>query len=79
MTWVSRVPETFGSATALTQAVAGDLAASGEEMAWRTFCVVEAGVRQRWLVVHSRAARNRAEKTLQRKHLLQGDSEMKAF
>ena len=79
MTWVSRVPETFASAAALVQAVAVDLAASGEETIWRTLCLVEAGVRQRWLVVHSRAARNRAEKTLQRKHLKLGDSEMKAF
>ena len=79
MTWVSRVPETFASAAALIQAVAVDLAASGEGTIWRTLCLVEVGVRQRWLVVHSRAARNRAEKTLQRKHLKQGDSEMKAF
>ena len=79
MPWISRVPETFASAVALIQAVAGDLEASEEETAWRTFCIVEVGVRQRWLVVHSRAARRRAEKTLKKKHLKQGESELKAF
>ena len=79
MTWVSRVPESFGSACEIIQAVAGELAASGEEMAWRTLCVVEVGIRQRWLVVHSRAARQRAEKTLAKRHLKQGESELKAF
>jgi transposase len=59
--------------------VAGDLADSGEETAHRTLCVTEAGVRQRWLVVHSRAARRRAEKTLAKRHLQQGEAELKAF
>jgi len=75
--WVSRVPETFGAAREIVQAVAGDLADSGEETAWRA--VGEAGVRQRWLVVHSRAPRHRAEKTLAKRHLQQGEAEMKAF
>ena len=38
----------------------------GGEMAWRTLCVVEAGVRQRWLAVHSRAARHRAQELVGR-------------
>lgn len=63
----------------LVQAVAGELASGGEELAWRTLCVVEVGIRQRWLVVHSRAARCRAEKTLEKKHLKQGEAELKAF
>jgi transposase len=79
MTWVSRVPETFGSACEIVQAVAGDLADSGEEVAWRTLCVIEVGIRQRWLVVHSRAARCRAGKTLKKRHLKQGEAELKAF
>jgi transposase len=79
MTWVSRVPETFGSACEIIQAVAGELADGGEEMAWRSLCAVEVGIRQRWLVVHSRAARRRAESTLQKRHLRQGETELKAF
>ena len=77
--WVSRVPETFGAAREVMQAVAGDLADGGGEMAWRTLCVTEAGVRQRWLVVHSRAARRRAEATLRKRHLRQGKADLKAF
>jgi len=79
MTWVSRVPETFGSACEIVQAVAGELADEGGEMAYRAVCIVEAGVPQRWLVVHSRAARCRAEKTLKKRHLKQGEAELKAF
>lgn len=77
--WISRVPETFGSARAVIDAVAGDLAASGEETAHRAVGIVEAGVRQRWLVVHSRAARDRAESTLRKQHLKQGEADQKAF
>jgi len=77
--WVSRVPETFAAARAVVQAVAGELADSGEEVAHRSVCVTEAGVRQRWLVVHSRAALRRAEATLRKRHLKQGEAEMKAF
>ncbi len=79
MAWVSRVPETFGAAREIVQAVAGDLAESGEEVAHRSLCVVEAGIRQRWLVVHSRAARRRAEATLRKRHLRQGEADLKAF
>jgi transposase len=78
-TWVSRVPETFGAACEIIQAVAGELAGGGGEVAWRTLCVTEAGVRQRWLVVHSRAARRRAEATLRKRHLKQGEADLKAF
>jgi transposase len=77
--WISRVPETFGSARAIVDAVAEDLAARGEETAHRAVGIVEAGVRQRWLVVHSRAARHRARATLARRHAKQGEADLKAF
>ena len=77
--WISRVPETLGLARELTLAVAGDLARSPGEMAWRSLCVTHGGVRQRWLVVHTQAARQRAEKTLRRRHLARGEAEWKAF
>ena len=79
MVWLSRVPETFGAARALIDAVADDLAASPEETIYRAVGVVAAGVRQRWLVVYSRAARLQAEATLRRQHVKQGDIELKAF
>lgn len=77
--WISRVPETFGAARGIIDAVAGELAASDEETACRAVGIVEAGVRQRWLVVHSRSARHRAEATLRKQHLKQGEAELKAF
>ena len=77
--WISRVPETVGLAREVALAVAGDLARNPEEMAWRSLCVAHGGVRQRWLVVHTRAARQRAEKTLRKRHLAQGEAEWKAF
>ena len=77
--WISRVPETLGSAREILLAVAGDLMRTEEESACRAVGVVYAGIRQRWLVVFSREARQRAEKTLQRQHLRQGEAELKAF
>jgi len=74
-----RVPGIFGSVGEIIGAVAGELADEGGEVAYRAICVVEAGIRQRWLVVHSRAARRRAEKTLKKRHLKQGEAELKAF
>jgi transposase len=77
--WISRVPETFGSARAVIDAVAADLAARGEETAHRAVGIVEAGVRQRWLVVYSQAARRRAEVNLGQRHAKQGEADLKAF
>lgn len=77
--WISRVPETVGLAREVALAVAGDLARSPEEMAWRSLCVAYGGVRQRWLVVHTQAARQRAGKALAKRHLAQGEAEWKAF
>jgi len=77
--WVSRVPETFAAAREMIHAVADDLAASQAETVHRAVGIVEAGVRQRWLVVHSRAARRRAEATLRKQHQKQGEADLKAF
>ncbi len=77
--WISRVPETLGAAREILLAVAGDLMQTEEESACRAVGVVYAGIRQRWLVIFSREARQRAEKTLQRQHLRQGEAELKAF
>ena len=77
--WISRVPETIGLARELTLAVAGELMLSSEEQAYRALGTRYGGLRQRWLVVYTRAARYRAEKTLQKQHLKQGQAELKAF
>lgn len=63
----------------LTVAIASDLMASREEMAYRCVGVTYAGIQQRWLVVYTRAAQQRAEKTLQKRHQKQGEADIKAF
>jgi len=77
--WAGRVPETFAAACEAIHAVAGELADGGEEMAWRSLCVAELGIRQRWLAARRRAARRRAEATPRKRHLRQGEAELKAF
>lgn len=77
--WISRVPETIRSAREIILAVADDLMTSEEESAYRALGTVYGGIRQRWLVVYSRPARQRAEKTLQRQHLKQGSADLKAL
>jgi transposase len=77
--WISRVPETIGWARELTVAVAGDLLHSREELAYRALCTTYGGIRQRWLVIYTRAAHQRAEQTLRKRHCRQGEVELKAF
>jgi hypothetical protein len=66
--WVSRVPETLTPAREMTLAVASDLDCNPEPLSYRAICVTYAGIRQRWRVVHTHAARQRAEKTLRKQH-----------
>jgi transposase len=77
--WISRVPETLTLAREMTLAVASDLACNPEPLSYRAICVTYAGIRQRWLVVHTHAARQRAEKTLRKQHLTLSEAESKAF
>lgn len=66
----------------MVHAVAGELMQEAEveaALAYRTVGVVYADIRQRWLVVYSPQAWQRAEKTLQRQHQKQGDTELNAF
>ncbi len=46
---------------------------------WAIRSVTHAAIRQRWLVVHTHAARQRAEKTLRKQHLTLSETESKAF
>ncbi len=77
--WISRVPETLTLAREMTLAVASDLACNPEPLSYRAICVTYAGIRQRWLIVHTHAARQRAEKTLRKQHLTLSEAESKAF
>jgi len=79
--WITRVPETTTLAREIIQSVSGELMMEvGEkEMVYRALCTTYGGVHQRWLVVCSRSACQRAVKTLQKSHLKQGDIDLKAF
>jgi len=77
--WISRVPETLTLAREMTLAVASDLACNPEPLSYRAVCVTHAGIRQRWLIVHTHAARQRAKKTLRKQHLTLSEAESKAF
>ncbi|MCB1826757.1 MAG: IS1634 family transposase, partial [Candidatus Competibacteraceae bacterium] len=77
--WISRVPETLGTAREMPHAVTDELMQAEAALTYRAVGVVYAGLRQRWLIVFSRQARQRAEKTLQRQHLKQSEAERKAF
>ena len=78
--WISRVPETLGLAREMVRAVASELMQEAEATwTYRAVGVVYAGIQQRWLVVYSPEARQRAEKTLQRHHRKLGETELKAF
>ena len=77
--WVSRVPETIAAAKDLIAAVADDLLQTKEEQAYCSLGVTYAGIKQRWLVIYSQAARQRAEKTLRRQHLKLSNANIKSF
>lgn len=77
--WISRVPETLGAARTLTLAVAEELESCQEDLAYRALGTTYAGIRQRWLVVYTRSAHERAEKTLKKQHLKQGNTDLKGF
>lgn len=77
--WITRVPATVGGTRKLI------LAVSNEWMQTRPDCAcVElgsnyGGVNQRWLVVYTQSARERAEKSVNKQHLKQSQIEYKAF
>lgn len=58
--WISRVPATLSVAREMLHASAGDLMSNLEHAAFRSLGTVYAEVRQRWLVVFSPAAYQRA-------------------
>lgn len=77
--WITRVPDTIGGVRELILALSDDWLASRPERAFVEVGAVYAGIRQRWLVVYTRSAHERAEKTVNRQHLKQSQAEYKAF
>jgi transposase len=79
--WITRVPETTTLAREIIKSVSGELMneAGEQETVYRSLCTTYGGIQQRWLVVFSRSACQRAGKTLNKNHLKQGDTDVKAF
>lgn len=77
--WISRVPETLTLACELIHAVAADVMQEPTQTAWCTLGTVYGEVRQRWVVVYSPQARQRALKSVDKHCLKQSRAELKGF
>ncbi|MBK1650580.1 hypothetical protein CKO36_18985 [Rhabdochromatium marinum] len=77
--WISRVPETLTLACEMIHAVAPMLMHKPTQEACCTLGTVYGEVRQRWVVVYSPQARQRALKRLNKHCLTQGEAELKGF
>lgn len=77
--WISRVPETIGGTQSLCAQVASDWMASRPDRAYTAVGSQYGDVKQRWLVVYTRVAHERAEQRVNRQHLKQSQTEYKAL
>ena len=77
--WITRVPETIGGTRELILAASGEWMETRPERAYLALGSNYGGIKQRWLVVYTQAARSRAEQTVNRQHLKQSQAEYKAF
>lgn len=77
--WISRVPETLNLAGDLIDAVAPELMRDPAQEAIRALSTVYGDVRQRWVVVYSPSAYQRALKTVDKHCRKQSEAESKAF
>jgi len=77
--WISRVPETLTLARDMIHAVAPALMQEPTQDACCALGTVYGEVRQRWIVVYSPQARQRALKSVNKHCLKQGSAELKGF
>ena len=77
--WITRVPETIGDTRELILAASDEWMSTQPERAYTVLGATYGGVKQRWLVVYTQSARERAEQTVNRQHLKQSTAEYKAF
>jgi len=77
--WISRVPETLTLARELIHVVAPEVMCEPTQEAWCTLGTVYGEVRQRWVVVYSPHARQRALKSVDKHCLKQSRAELKSF
>ncbi|WP_139225352.1 hypothetical protein [Nitrosomonas sp. Nm34] len=78
-TWITRVPETLTLARETIALTAPLLAAQADEQQHIKLCTTYADVRQRWLLIYSPAARQRALKTVNTAFTEQSQQELEAF
>jgi transposase len=76
--WISRVPKTIGGTRQLILAASGEWLKTRPERAYTELGSSYGGVKQRWLVVYSRAAHGRVEQTVNKQHLKQSQTECQA-
>lgn len=76
---ITRVPETIGDTRELILAASDEWMSTQPERAYTVLGATYGGVKQRWLVVYTQSARERAEQTVNRQHLKQSTAEYKAF
>lgn len=77
--WITRVPETIGGTRELIMAVSNEWMHTQPERAYTVLGATYGGVKQRWLVVYTQGARERAEQTVDRQQLKQSTADYKAF
>jgi transposase len=77
--WISRVPETLELARFLIQATAPDLMTNRGQPSFISVGTRYADVEQRWVIVYSPEAYQRATKTVNRASLKQTSAELTAF
>lgn len=77
--WITRVPESIKAAQTAIHTHAADLMADPTTQAMQAIDSAYAGVPQRWVVVYSPQARERALKTLNRQMLKQSEQEQRGF
>jgi transposase len=77
--WITRVPATIGGTRELILAVSGEWFRTRPKKTYTVLGSNYGGVKQRWLVVYTRAAHERAEQTINNRHLKQSQAESKAF
>jgi transposase len=77
--WITRVPETIGGIKELIVAASEEWIQTRPERAYTVVSSSYVGIKQRWLIVYTEAARQRAEESVKRQWLKQSESELKAF
>lgn len=77
--WISRVPETLTQARDIIHAKAPELMSNRLQRAWCHLTTTYGTIQQRWVVVYSPQAYQRALKTLNKECLKQSTSEFKQF